>query len=200
LGQSADADVQVITVDGGTLAAVPEKVYIALNKPRGYISSVTDTHGRKTVTELVKDCGARVYPVGRLDLTSDGLILLTNDGEFAKRLTHPSSGISKTYRVKVSGDCGRETLARLNAPITVDGVRYSAPQTRVVTRDDEDSTLLEIVLHEGKNRELRNICGELGLKVRRLTRIAIGGVRLGGLRVGAWRILTADEVRDALRG
>jgi 23S rRNA pseudouridine2605 synthase len=193
LGQSVDPDVQVITVDGKTLNAAPEKVYIALNKPRGYISSVTDPHGRKTVTELTAGCGARVYPVGRLDLNSDGLLILTNDGEFAKRLTHPSHGVSKTYRVKVSGEIGENTLARLNAPLTVDGVQYGAPQTRVIEQSAENSALLEIVIREGKNREIRNICTALGLKVHRLTRVAVGGVKLGGLKSGAWRELSAAE-------
>jgi 23S rRNA pseudouridine2605 synthase len=181
-------------VDGKPLNAAPEKVYIALNKPRGYISSVTDPHGRKTVTELVAGCGARVYPVGRLDLNSDGLMILTNDGAFAKRLTHPSYGVTKSYRVKVSGDVGEHTLARMNAPLTVDGVRYGAPQTRVIEQSAENSALLEIVIGEGKNREIRNICTALGLKVHRLTRVAVGGVKLGGLKSGAWRKLSAAEI------
>jgi 23S rRNA pseudouridine2605 synthase len=200
LGQSADPLSDKICVNGAPLETAPDKLYIALNKPRGYLSAVSDDRERKTVIDLLTDVPGRVYPVGRLDLTSEGLLLLTNDGELTKRLTHPSYAIPKYYRVRVklpkSGTL-EAALLKLADITVIDGVRYLPPQVRVTERDTAAGTaLLQMTLTEGKNREIRKLCEAVGLEVLRLNRVGEGNIKLDGLASGKWRELNASEVRE----
>ena len=192
LGQSADPETDEILVDGKALSTPGERTYILLNKPRGYVTTLRDERGRPTVAELVKDVGKRLYPVGRLDMDSDGLLLMTDDGEFANALMHPSREVTKTYRTCVSGDVG-SALPLLRQAMDIDGYRIQPAQVHMV----EDG-VLEIVIHEGRNRQVRKMCAAAGLKVRRLTRTAEGPLRLGELPVGHWRYLSENEI-EALK-
>ena len=189
MGQSADPETDVILVDGQLLrSASEEKTYIMLNKPRGYVTTLRDEKGRPTVAELVKDVGKRVYPVGRLDMDSDGLLLLTDDGEFANAMMHPGFEVRKTYRTVVSGDV-EAALPVLRSAMEIDGYRIRPAEVRAVSENE-----LEIVIHEGRNRQVRKMCAAAGLTVKRLTRIAEGGLELGTLPRGQWRYLTENEI------
>ena len=188
LGRRADPAADEIRVDGRPLPTQGEKVYIMLNKPRGYVTTLRDDRGRSTVAELVRDAGVRVFPVGRLDYDSDGLLLLTNDGAFANALTHPSREVDKTYRTAVMGDV-EAALPKLRGPMEIDG--YAIRPARV-ERMRED--LLEITIHEGRNRQVRKMCAAAGLRVRRLTRVSEGPLRLGSLAPGKWRYLDENEI------
>jgi 23S rRNA pseudouridine2605 synthase len=163
-----------------------------LNKPVGYVTTMSDEKGRKTVADLVADVGERVYPVGRLDINSDGLLLMTNDGELANHIMHPSFEKKKVYRVYVTGDIqnGIETLKK---PMELDGVMLRKPDLRLI-KNEGNSAIIDIAIHEGKNRQIRRMCDTAGLYVNRLTRISVGSVRLGDLKKGSWRHLTPDEV------
>lgn len=189
LGQSADPEIDEIMLDGRPLPSAEKYVYILLHKPRGYVTTLSDEKGRKTVAELVSDCGVRVYPVGRLDMDSEGLLLLTNDGEFANRLMHPKHEVEKTYLTWVT-DYSEEALQRLKQPITLDGYRIRSPKVRLVKQG-----ILEITIHEGRNRQVRRMCDAAGMKVTRLKRIREGTLSLGDLPLGAWRYLTEKEVK-----
>ena len=167
-----------------------EHVYVMLNKPRGYVTTAKDEKGRKTVTDLVSGVGTRVYPVGRLDMDSEGLLLLTNDGEFTNHLTHPRHEIPKIYHVTVSPALTTEHLTTLSAPMEIDGYRLR-PVT-VFKRGDNE---LEMHLYEGRNRQIRKMCKAVGLRVKQLCRVAIGELSLGRLECGHWRHLTDAEVR-----
>ena len=192
-GDSADPDRDTVEVDGVPLGQPPRRRYLMLNKPRGYVTTLRDEQGRRTVAELTADCGDRVYPIGRLDLNSEGLLLLTNDGEFANRLMHPRHEIEKTYLVRVSGfQTGAEDLLR--RPIRLDGAPIRPPKVRLLAAEGSTARL-EIVIHEGRNRQVRRMCEAAGLRVLRLRRIAEGGVRLGDLPPGRWRELTEQELR-----
>lgn len=192
LGQSADADTDEICIDGKPIPTARRPVYILLHKPRGYVTTLSDEKGRKTAAQLVADCGVRVYPVGRLDMYSEGLLLFTNDGEFAKRMTHPSHRVEKTYLVWVTGYT-KEGAARLKEPILLDGhtVRASAVRVR---QEAADRAQLEVTIHEGRNRQVRRMCAAVGMHVNRLIRIREGNLALGELPVGKWRYLTENEV------
>lgn len=194
LGQSADPEKDQITVCGKPLPPKTKAVYLMLHKPRGYVTTLSDEHGRPTVADLVSDCGCRVYPIGRLDYASEGLLLLTNDGALANRLMHPRGEVEKVYEVTVSGalDGAAERLAR---PIVLDGCRIRPPQVRLLRESAEKATF-EIIIHEGKNRQIRRMCETAGLRVRRLCRTREGGVSLGSLPVGKWRYLTAQETEQ----
>lgn len=192
LGQSADPDCDVITLDGQVLARRGEARCIMLNKPRGYVTTLSDEKGRPTVAELVGGVGTRVYPIGRLDLNSDGLLLLTNDGALAEAVMHPRGEVRKTYRTEVGGDV-EAALPILRGAMEIDGYRIRPAEVKVL-----GDGVLEITIHEGRNRQIRKMCAAAGLKVRRLTRIAEGPLRLGDLRPGAWRDLT-DEELNALK-
>ena len=192
LGQKADPEVDEITVDGRPLTQEGQKRYLMLNKPRGYVCTLSDEKGRKTVAELVKDCGARVYPVGRLDLDSEGLLLLTNDGAWMQRLLHPRYEVEKTYHVTVAGEihgCDK----RLAAMTALDGEPIRRAQVRVL-RQGRDIALLSITIHEGKNRQIRRMCAACGLHVKRLQRVREHTLTLGDLPPGAWRNLTEQEL------
>ncbi len=167
--------------------------YIMLNKPRGYVTSTSDPQGRKCVTELLTGLTARVYPVGRLDMISEGCLLFTDDGDLANRLMHPSHAIEKHYRVKVGGKVSDEQLAALNAPMVIDGYKLRPSEVRR-GEEDEKGTVLRFTLHEGRNRQIRNMCEKVGLTVRRLSRISVGDVSLNGLPVGKWRYLDEKEI------
>lgn len=193
-GDTADESVDVIEVDGVRLRREPERVYLMLNKPRGYVTTLQDEKGRKTVAELVKDCGVRVYPVGRLDLNSEGLLLMTNDGAFANRLMHPSADVEKEYLVWLSGyyaGC-EETIRK---PIEIDGRRTSPAEVSLVKAEGQVA-LLRITIHEGRNRQIRRLCEQANVTVTRLRRIREGGLQLGELGVGRWRPLTAQEMEQ----
>lgn len=192
LGDTADIECDVIEVDGQRVRREADRVYLMLNKPRGCVTTLSDEKGRRDVSQLVADCGARVYPVGRLDLYSEGLLLMTNDGELANRLTHPRHAIEKTYLVWVSAyraGCER-TLAQ---PIEIDGRKTTPAKVRLLKQDGEIA-LLEFVLHEGRNRQIRRLCEAAGVRVTRLCRVAEGPLRLGKLPVGKWRPLTEQEL------
>ena len=188
LGQRADSAAEKICIDGVPLAAPGEKIYIMLNKPRGYVTTLRDERGRPTVAELTADAGVRLYPVGRLDYDSDGLLLMTNDGAFVHALTHPSHEIGKTYRTRVRGDVDR-ALPLLTAPMEIDG--YTVRPAAVAKVGEG---VLDITIHEGRNRQVRKMCAKAGLVVRRLTRIAEGPLRLGALPPGKWRYLDKNEI------
>ena len=192
LGDVADRREDVIEVDGKVLPKAPKKRYLMLNKPRGFVTTLSDEQGRRTVAELVADCGERVYPVGRLDLGSEGLLLMTNDGELANRLMHPRHEVNKTYLTYVTGFAdGAEQLLR--RPIELDGRPIREPSVRLISRKGEVA-VLEIVIHEGRNRQVRRMCEAAGLKVTRLRRIAEGPLKLGDLPSGKWRELTPAEI------
>ncbi|MBR2370965.1 MAG: rRNA pseudouridine synthase [Clostridia bacterium] len=171
-----------------------EKLYIMLNKPRGVITSLSDEKGRRCIADLIKDIPGRVYPVGRLDYNSDGLLLLSNDGEFTNRLTHPKHSIPKIYFVKVSGKITSEQMHKLTSDMVIDGYKIEPVQVDIYDITDT-SSILQFTLFEGRNRQIRKMCEQAGLRVLRLKRIAIGTVQLGDLPAGKWRHLTAKEVR-----
>ena len=186
-----------ITLDGEELPRKEEKRYYMLNKPRGYVCSLHDEQGRKSVRDLLPASAGRVYPVGRLDLMSEGLLLLTNDGEFANRVMHPSSRILKTYRTRVEGDGLEARIARLREPFELDGVFVRAVQVRILKKTDREA-VLDITIGEGRNREIRRMCAEAGLHVARLTRTAEGELRLGDLPSGRYRPLSAEEIASVM--
>ena len=197
LGDTADPDIDVITVDGVALPAAEKPVYIMLHKPRGYVTTLSDEKGRRNVAQLVKGCGARVYPVGRLDMDSEGLLLLTNDGDFANKLMHPRHEVSKIYRVIVSGFT-LAALDKLGQPVTLDGYTIAKPSARLIHDNADGSAELEVVIHEGRNRQVRRMCDIAGMSVTRLIRIGEGSLQLGGLPCGKWRKLSRQEVKQLL--
>ena len=193
LGDRADPERDEILVDGQALPKAPEKIYIALNKPKGYVTTLHDEKGRRNVTELVSGIPARLYPVGRLDMNTEGLLILTNDGDFANQVMHPSMEKEKVYHVCVSGDA-TAALELLRAPMEIDGYRISPAKVKLLDRDGSKSTL-EITIHEGRNRQIRKMCDKAGLRVHGLRRVAVGDVGLGDLKTGAWRHLTQLEIQ-----
>ena len=194
LGAVIDPAHDIVTYRGKRVESVRhEHVYILMNKPRGYLCATEDDRGRKCVTDLLEDVKARVYPVGRLDLISEGLLLLTDDGALKNRLTHPSRSPEKVYRVKVAEQVSDEAYAILTSALTIDG--YTIRPVEVSVREsDERGTVLRMTLHEGRNRQIRKMCEAAGLTVKRLSRISIGTLTLDGLPVGKWRYLTEKEV------
>ena len=192
LGMTADPEVDVILVDGQPLPPVNDYVYLMLNKPRGYVTTLSDEKGRKNAAMLVADCGVRVYPVGRLDMDSEGLLIFTNDGDFANLLMHPRHEVKKTYETWVSGysDTG---VSRLGKPMTLDGYSLRIPDVRLIKTEGEKA-ILRITIHEGRNRQVRRMCEIAGMRVTRLKRISEGALMLGALPSGKWRYLTAEEV------
>ena len=170
-----------------------EHVYIMLNKPAGYVTTANDEKGRPCVTDLVKAVGRRVYPIGRLDMASEGLLLLTDDGALTEKLTHPRHSIPKIYNVKVEGEITEEQYKTLLSPMEIDGYPIRPVYTEVLKRKD-GKTLLQMTLYEGRNRQIRKMCEQVGLQIRFLKRIAIGNLTLVRLRVGEWRYLTKEQV------
>lgn len=193
LGDSADPTRDRLAVDGRPVRAAEEKVYLMLNKPRGFVSTMKDERGRRTVAQLTQGAGARVYPVGRLDYDSEGLLIMTNDGDLTLRLTHPSHEAGKTYRVSVRGDLAR--LPALSEPMVIDGYTIRPAEVHVLSRTEDGAAKLEITIHEGRNRQIRKMCAQCGLEVRRLKRVAVGKIGLDpALAPGKWRRLTPDEI------
>ena len=194
LGDKADPDVDEILFDGKPLPSKSEHIYIMLNKPRGYVTTLSDEKGRKNAAQLVADCGVRVYPVGRLDMDSDGLLIFTNDGQLANELMHPSHEVDKVYKVQVCG-YSEAALELLKMPIELDGYKIKKPNVKLLKGPDEKGNAMMIVtIHEGRNRQVRRMCAQAGMTVKRLTRIAEGQLSLKDLPAGKWRYLTKDEI------
>ena len=167
--------------------------YIMMNKPRGYLSSTSDDRGRKCVTDLLDGVKCRVYPVGRLDLISEGMLLLTDDGDLKNKLTHPSHSLPKVYRVKVNSEVTESQMEILTSPLVIDDYEIKPVEVRI-SDVDESGTVLKMTLFEGRNRQIRKMCEAAGLNVRRLSRVSIGNLKLDGLQVGKWRYLEPEEV------
>lgn len=186
----------LITVDGERLNMPRKKnfIYIMMNKPRGYVTTVSDELDRRCVMDLLDDVEERVYPVGRLDRNSEGLLLFTNDGEFANNIMHPSKHISKTYRVTVRPDVDDEQLVQLSEGVEIDG-KKTMPATVIVKEKQQGRVVLLITIKEGRNRQIRKMCEAVGLEVARLRRISVGPLKLGMLKSGTWRELTPEELR-----
>ena len=197
LGDTADITEDVIEVDGKRLPKAGKKVYLMLNKPRGYVTTLSDEKGRKNAAELVAGCGTRVYPVGRLDMDSEGLLLFTNDGDFANLMMHPKHEVDKVYRVWVT-NFAPEKLEALAQPIELDGYKIRKPKVRPV-RTEQNRAILDVTIHEGRNRQVRRMCQAAGMEVARLLRIAEGGLRLGTLKTGQWRELEPREIELLLK-
>ena len=194
LGDSADPELDRICVNGQPLPTGQRFVYILLNKPRGYVTTLSDEKGRPNAAQLVADCGTRVYPVGRLDMDSEGLLLFTNDGAFANALTHPKQEVEKIYEVWTVGYApgGEEKLSR---PIVLDGYRIRPPKVVLLGADGEEAKF-RVTIHEGRNRQIRRMCEAAGMRCTRLRRIQEGSLRLGDLPCGAWRYLTPEEIAE----
>ena len=193
LGCAADPDIDEILVDGKPLPKQEGFVYIMLNKPRGFVTTLSDEKGRKNAAQLVADCGTRVYPVGRLDMDSEGLLLFTNDGDFANAMMHPKHEVNKTYCVTVRGFT-EEALEKLKQPVTLDGYTIRKPDVKLVRQGENGQALIEVTIHEGRNRQVRRMCDLAGMQVTRLQRISEGKLKLGDLPKGKWRYLSAAEV------
>ena len=196
LGKRADEGIDEICIDGNPLPKQEGFVYILLNKPRGFVTTLSDEQGRKNAAQLVADCGKRVYPVGRLDMDSEGLLLFTNDGAFANALMHPKQEVDKVYEVWVTGYApgAEEKLAR---PIFLDGYPIKPPVVRLLKADADKARFL-VTIHEGRNRQVRRMCQAAGMHCTRLRRIQEGSLELGDLPLGKWRYLTEEEI-DRLR-
>lgn len=192
LGDTADPDVDQIIIDGQPLPGEVSHIYIMLHKPRGYVTTLSDEKGRKNAAQLVSDCGTRVYPVGRLDMDSEGLLLFTNDGEFANGMMHPRGEVDKIYRVTVKGYT-EEALEKLKRPIVLDGYRIRPPKVQLISNREGTAQIL-VTIHEGRNRQVRRMCAAAGMQVQRLVRIAEGSLSLGELPLGKWRYLTQSEL------
>lgn len=201
LGQKIRPGVDTVVYRGREIHPAAEKTftYVLLNKPRGVLTTMSDDRGRRTVADLVTDVGCRVYPAGRLDYDSDGLLLLTDDGDLVYRMTHPRHELTKHYRVTVRGRVTEEQLTRLRAPMTLDGYTICPVNvTLLPARPDLPDDTLAFPLREGRNRQIRKMCQQVGLSVKRLCRVAIGPIQLGNLPIGRWRYLTAQET-EALK-
>lgn len=197
LGQKVDLDRDEIALDGVPIGQAPKRVCLMLHKPRGYVTTLSDEQGRPTVAQLIAGCGYRLYPVGRLDLNSEGLLLMTNDGDLAQYLTHPSHVVEKEYLVRVTGPV-EQALPRLRRPMTIDAEHFPAAKVRLLSQTQE-STLLSMTITQGKNRQIRRMCRAVGLTVHRLRRVREGALTLGDLPPGQWRWLTSEELAQ-LRG
>ena len=197
LGDSADPQKDQIALDGQRLRLEGEKLYLALHKPRGFVTTMEDERGRRCVAQLVANVPGRVYPVGRLDKDSEGLLIMTNDGAFANAVAHPKSHVAKTYRVTLRPGANEEQLVQISTGILIDG-KMTAPAKARVLEQQQGRAVVEIVLYEGRNREIRKMCEALGLEVARLKRTAVGPVRLAMLPQGRWRELSKEEVKALL--
>ena len=194
LGDSADPDADEIRINGQLLPKQEQYIYLMLNKPRGYVTTLSDERGRPNAAQLVADCGTRVYPVGRLDMDSEGLLLFTNDGSFANALMHPKHEVKKTYDLWVTGyHPGAE--AQLSRPITLDGYTIRPPKVRLI-RAEGQKAKFQVTIHEGRNRQVRRMCEAAGMHCTRLRRVREGSLSLGELPLGKWRHLTAREVEE----
>ena len=197
IGDKIDPKKDSVTVSGKKIVKTKTFTYIVLHKPRGFITTMSDEMDRKCVAELIKDVPGRVYPVGRLDRDSEGMLLFTNDGAFANAITHPTKHVPKTYRVTVRPSITEDQITALTQGVIIDDRKTAPAEVHVVTKE-EGRVVLEIILYEGRNRQIRKMCEEVGLEVARLKRTAIGSIKLGMLKQGAWRELTDDEVRKLM--
>lgn len=196
IGDKADPDKDLITICGEKLNTKGVALkYVKMYKPRGYLTSMEDAHSDKLITDLLKDIPERVYPVGRLDKNSEGIIILTNDGAFANDIAHPRKHIAKTYRVTVPSKVNEEQLARMTVGIEIEKGVTTQPCTINVLTESPERTVLEFIITEGKNRQIRKMCSAVGLEVSRLKRTSVGGVKLGMLKPGEYKELTAEEMR-----
>lgn len=198
LGDKANPGKDLISVDGEQIAAPrrqKKRIYLMLNKPRGYVTTVSDQLGRRCVMDLMEGVTERVYPIGRLDRNSEGLLLFTNDGDFANTIMHPSRHISKTYRVTVRPAVTEDQIVQLSTGVVIDG-RKTYPAHVQVLGQEEGRVVLQIVIHEGRNRQVRKMCEAVGLEVARLRRTAVGPLKLGLLKPGTYRELTAEELKS----
>lgn len=199
LGDKIDPEIDTVVYNGKVIK--PEKQnkrYIMLNKPLGYVTTANDEKGRQTVLSLVSELDERVYPVGRLDMYSEGLLILTNDGELTNRLTHPKHNMNKVYSVIIKGEISPDTLHKLNSPMEIDGYKLMPVKVRIVSVKNGNTNTL-FTLSEGRNRQIRKMCDACGLTIMRLTRISIGKLKLGELERGKWRELTKNEI-EYLKG
>ncbi len=195
LGVKVNPTKDIITFNGKRIVPQNKEYhYLIINKPRGYICTMNDPQGRKCVTELVKDYPHRVYPVGRLDMISEGILLMTDDGDLANKMIHPSHSIPKVYRVKVEGEVSKEQYTALTSPMIIDGYKIRPVEVEI-TSSDESGTVMKMTLREGRNRQIRKMCESVGLAVKRLNRVSIGTLKLNNLRLGTWRELEEDEVK-----
>lgn len=196
LGDKADLERDIVTLDGQRIRSSEEKVWLMLHKPRGYVTTLSDEKARRTAWELVKDCGHRVWPVGRLDLDSEGLLLFTNDGEGTNKLLHPGHEVEKEYHVTVKGDV-ETAIPILRGRLELDGELLSPAHVECLQRNMEEG-ILSVTIHQGKNRQVRRMCAAAGLEVKRLKRVREGSLLLGELPVGKWRWLSREEVEKLL--
>lgn len=194
LGETSDGT-DGITIDGQPLSEIGKRTYILLNKPRGYVCTMSDEKGRRSVADLTADVGARVVPVGRLDMDSEGLLIMTDDGELAARLTHPSHMVRKTYSVRVLGKVGESAVNDLRRLRELSGEPIRPAEVKLL-RSEEPTSLLLITITEGKNRQVRRMCAAVGLQVLRLKRISEGNLTLGDLPPGKWRYLNPEEIEN----
>ncbi len=194
LGESADPEADRICVDGSPISGGQSHVYLMLHKPRGYVTTLSDEKGRKDVASLVQNCGTRVYPVGRLDMDSEGLLLFTNDGAFANKLMHPRGEVEKRYEVHISG-YRPGVVELLSRPVTMDGYTIRPPEVELL-RAEGSRAALHIVIHEGRNRQIRRMCEAAGVRVTKLKRLQEGALSLGDLPLGKWRYLTEKEIAE----
>ncbi|HOS68558.1 MAG TPA: pseudouridine synthase [Bacillota bacterium] len=193
-GLKIDKDRDVIEVDGNIIKSPEKKIYILLNKPSGYITSVKDQFGRPTVLDLLKGISTRVFPIGRLDYDTEGLLILSNDGELTYRITHPKHSIDKTYRALVRGEVKGEDIKIFERGMAIEDY-ITAPAKMEIVRYSKGNSVIDITIHEGRNRQVRKMCSAIGHEVIRLRRIKIGDIGLGGLKTGEWRYLKDSEIR-----
>lgn len=199
LWTKADPEKATITVDGKPIDLRPKKIYVLLNKPRGYTSTTHDPHAKRMVTDLVKDVGVPLYPVGRLDVDTEGLLILTNDGDFTYKMTHPSHQVPKTYRAEVRGLVAEETAHHLSTGVVLDdGITAPARVRLIGVNTARETSILELTIHEGRKRQIRRMLDAVGHPVIRLTRTKIGNLTAGNLRPGEWRFLKPQEVEELL--
>jgi len=193
LGTKVDPNRDIVLVNNKKIKPVEKKVYILLNKPEGYVTSLKDTHSNKVVLDLVKDIKERIFPVGRLDKDTSGLLIMTNDGDLAYKLTHPKHEVWKKYIALVKGYPDNNKLEKLRNGVEIDGRLTSKAYVKLIRRN-ANTTLLEISIHEGRNRQVRKMCENIGHPVIELKRVAIGNIKLNGLEKGKWRYLNEKEI------
>ena len=193
IGQKIDPDKDEVEYKGKPVKGSSKKVYVMLYKPRGYVTTMSDDEGRKCIPELLKDIPERVYPCGRLDMDSEGLLILTNDGEVANKLMHPKHHVEKIYHVKVKGEIEPEVLVSLNGPMVIDDYKIKPVQVSIIERK-EGNTILRFILSEGRNRQIRKMCEQVNLKITRLKRVAVGDLTIGMLKPGQWKYMNFNEI------
>lgn len=193
LGKEINPKVDIVIVEGKRVKAIENHVYLMLNKPKGYVCTTNDDKERRTVLDLIKDCDERIFPIGRLDYDTEGLLLLTTDGDFTNLLTHPSNQINKTYIARIKGVVAEDDLNKIRAGVVLDGIKTKPCKAKVLELN-ENFTRVEVVLQEGRNRQIRRMFESIGKEVVLLKRVAMGEVRLGGLPRGASRNLTEKEI------